>query len=591
MHEGKTRLTAFDSQRGSLLGEEAPPPVPKSVFDYLSAKSRDRLASLTQTSASASSSTSKGVTASSASANQAPPEPEVQLFVPSLDRPTALAALKGFQPYSAASTSPDPVKQARYTLYLQYQTSGQASTSSSPFGPRKLPNGKMQTVEELNRELSEYAQSARVFKPVSGMLGNRFESSKSGSLDTPKIEPGLYQPTPKSFTPSSTSSDYLSSTYGNAATPTEPPAPKLTPAQLAIREGNFGPLTRTTIQFRPLRLLCKRFGVKDPFEEGGGGGGAEEMGAGGAFGEATATGWSTGDARTTATNQPIGDLAMEQMMQSAGFKQFQEASKVVDENEPEVAKGLFETGRGNEDGVVKKKTTGQRPTIETVGLGDDEAQGQEILEEQKAPPDIFAAIFADSDDDSDDEGDDQEGIEKEVNGEGQLEKVEEQVHRPEDADDSKLSTAVGKSDSDTVLDPPTEPLSLDSIGSYKPSFTARTTVDSSTSSSKPVKKSKKSKRKVALSFDLDGEEGQDEAEPISRKKRSRTKEHDKKDQSTSSKVSRKEETKTEEEEWEEAVPQVHPSILALDQPQSQSTSMLPPESRVKKPRMQASDLY
>ncbi|GAA5961279.1 hypothetical protein JCM3765_002897 [Sporobolomyces pararoseus] len=583
--KGKGKQLDAD-ERGTLLGEEAPAPVPKSVFDYLSAKSRDRLASLTQTSSS-SSTTQKETASISSTASRAPPEPEVQLFVPSLDRPTALAALKGFQPYSAASTSPDPVKQARYTLYLQYQASGQASTSSSPFGPRKLPNGKMQTVEELNRELSEYAQSARVFKPVSGMLGNRFESSKSGSLDAPKVEPGLYQPTPKSFTPS-TSSDYLSSTYGDAATPTELPAPKLTPAQLAAREGNFGPLTRTTIPFRPLKLLCKRFGVKDPYEEGGGS--TEAMGPGGAFGEATATGWSTGESRSTTTNQPIGDLAMEQIMQSSGFKQFQEASKVVDENEPEVAKGTFETGREKGDGKVRKKAPGKRPTIETVGLGDDEAQGQEILEEQKAPPDIFAAIFADSDDDSDDEEGIEEGNGKGEDNEAQPEKVEEHVNRPEDAD-SKPSRAVETYKSKTVADSPAEPLSLDSIASYKPSFSARTTVDASTSSANPTKKSKKSKRKVALSFDLEGEEGQDPAEPVKSKKRSRTIEHNKRDQPTSSKLSRQQETQVEEEEWEEAIPQVHPSILALHQPPGQSGTLPPPESRVKKPRMQASDLY
>ncbi|GAA5885521.1 hypothetical protein JCM16303_002242 [Sporobolomyces ruberrimus] len=558
-------------ERGALLGEQPPHALPKSVFDYLSAKSRDRLASLTGSASGASSATE-----TPSDASRSAHEPDAQLHVPSLDRPTALAALRGFQPYSVASTSPDPVKQARYTLYLNDQASGHASTATSPFGPRRLPNGKMQTVTELNRELSEYAQSARVFKPVSGMLGNRFESSKSGSLDTPKIEPGLYQPAPKPILPPPDSSlSSLESTYGSsAATSPQVQVPKLTPTQLAAREGNFGHLTRSATQFRPTKLLCKRFGLKDPFEENGSA--TYDVGIGGAFGEATKTGWSTGDARAS-TNQPIGTAVMEEMMQSAGFKQFQEASKAMDDDEPEVAKGAFATSNGGE-AVARRTSRGAAPTLGTVGMGDDESQGQEIVEEQRAPPDIFATIFADSDEDEgddDDSGDDEvDAAQRDGNHPGQS---QEEVHQlredpgslPADPASAAVAKSPGQGSASSTLN------SLETIATLKPTFSARTTLDPSAPPTKPAKK-RKAKRKVALSFDIDDGE---QIETTTGKKMKTT---EKKPRSRPSLN-----PVEPEENWEEATSSVHPSILTLEH--------APPPGpaqgvQVRKPRMKAADL-
>ncbi|GAA5909013.1 uncharacterized protein JCM6883_002579 [Sporobolomyces salmoneus] len=595
--KGKGKGKQLDAnERGTLLGEEPPKPVPKSVFDYLSSKSRARLSSLTNTSSTTSTSTFSPSTSSNSvpvapgkfnsKEKEKEKEAEVSLYVPPLDRPTALSALKGFQPYSSASTSPDPIKQARYTLYLQHQSSssGPPSTTSSPFGPRKLPNGKLQTVEELNRELQEYASSAKVFKPVSGMLGNRFESSKLGALDAPKIEPGLYQPTPKTST---TSTDYLTSTYGDATglKGPEKEVPKLTMAQQAAREGNFGSLTRTTVPFRPAKLLCKRFGVKDPYEEAGGGGPEDLGGVGGVFGEATATGWSTGDSsRAGMTSQPVGDSMMEQMRESQGFKQFEAAARVVDENEPEVAKGTFETRGSRGDG----NGDGKKMTIETVGLGDDEEQGKEILEEEKAPMDLFDLIFGDSDDEDEDEDD---GKEKEP--EAVIEKKEEEVKPESESNPPPAPKPSVPLDEPTTL---TEPVTLDTVSSYKPNFTSRSTAEPSTASSstKPPKK-KKSKRKVALSFDLDGEEEEDVGSISSERSKKRLK---KEERPSKSKPSREKPKPIEEveEEWEEATEAVHPSILAaLDQKTTTSTNTTAPvtaaESKVKQPRMTAKDLY
>lgn len=515
----------------------------------------------------------------------APAEPDVQLFVPSLDRPTAVAALKGFQPYSAASTSPDPVKQARYTLYLQYQAADGSSTTTSPFGPRKLPNGKLQTVQELNRELSEYSQSARVFKPVSGLLGNRFESSKTGSLDAPKVEPGLYQPPSKAQASASvpSSSDYLTSTIDAASAAAEPPAPKLSPAQVAAREGNFGHLTRTTSQFRPAKLLCKRFGVRDPYETGGDGGRTDSA-PGGAFGEATKTGWSTGEAHKT--HQPIGELVMDQMMESAGFKRFQAASKVIDEDEPEIAKGAFETPEGG-NRTTSKSATKSRQTIETVGMGDDEAQGEEIVEEERAPPDIFAAIFADSDDEDDDDDPEEEEARKEEETPRQLDSFETGSLPTKTADPPLQPTNPAEltDTADVPLQPPvpySQPLSLDSIASYKPSFVStnsRPTTSSSDPTLHPAKKKKKSKRKVALSFDLEGEEGDGPVE------REPTKKKLKRAESSRSTQGKRSPQKLDlEDEWEE-VSKIHPSIAENSAPPTLTKAI----SKGSRPK--ASDLF
>ncbi|GAA5971280.1 hypothetical protein JCM21900_002905 [Sporobolomyces salmonicolor] len=574
--DGKGKGKQLDAEeRGFLLGEKAPPPVPKSVFDYLSSKSRERLASLTGSAGAPSSA------AAPDAAQPTPPEPDAQLFVPPLDRPTALAALKGFQPYSAASTSPDPVKQARYTLYLQYQASTQASTTSSPFGPRKLPNGKMQTVDELNRELSEYAQSAKVFKPVSGMLGNRFQSSTSGSLDTPKIEPGLYQPPPKAAAADPSSSNYLAATYGDAASAAAaPPEPKLTPAQAAARAGNFGPLTRTVTQFRPARLLCKRFGVRDPHEDAGG---AEEGGVGGAWGEASRAGWGTGNAPTS---QPIGKSALDAMMQSAGFKRFQEASKEVGEDEPEVAKGVFETPSTGES-TLKRSKSKAKPTIETVGLGDDESQGQEIVEEKKAPADIFAAIFADSDDEEDEEED-------------ELPAASLNLAPAVPPSATVLSTdAVTSAPPPPAPEAPAEPLSLETISSYRPSFvptSSRTTAsaDADTAASSKPKKKKPKRKAGTLSFDVDdGEENGEDLERPRKKKDKKEREREREKERGLHGSRGKTQRQEEEDEWEEAAPQVHPSILAgLQKPlPSMPPAPDPEQSKAPKGRMKAADLY
>lgn len=526
--------------------------------------------------------------------------------MPPLDRPTANAALRGFQPYSSASTSPDPIKQARYTLYLQYEASENASTTSSPFGPRVLPDGRLQTIEELNRELYEYSQAARVFKPVSGMLGNRFQSSQSGSLDLPKAEPGLYQPPPKAEASkaSSLADKYGDATAGNA----KPPEPELTPAQQAARAGNFGPLTRTTTVFRPARLLCKRFGVRDPHEARRDEGGSA---VGGKWGEATANGRDFG----AGPAQPIGQSAIDEMMQSSGFRRFQAASKEVEEDAPEVAKGVFETptaGAGSSTvGASSRSKNKPPPTLETVGYGDDDSQGQEIVAEQRAPADIFAAIFADSDDDSDDDDDDEAppSTGARTTAESSSAAIDVDPYAPKPA--ALASTdAVAEASADAAAAASSK-VSLDDISSsaYRPSFvpaTSRSSADKDRSSRS--KKKSSSKRKAgALSFDLD-EGAEDESAIVASRKKpkkdtGRSKDRDRDDQKKPSRdpisAANSEKRRRDEppavagdDEWEEAAPSLHPDVLkALQQKDRASAAPTTGSTSSSRARPKAADLY
>ena len=90
--------------------------------------------------------------------------------------------------------------------------------------------------EEWNNELSEFVRAAMVFKPMSRLMANRFTSSSSTIL------------------PASDSDAPLISTA----------ADREDPAVAAAKINMYGQMTRSTTEFFPTRLLCKRFNVKDP---------------------------------------------------------------------------------------------------------------------------------------------------------------------------------------------------------------------------------------------------------------------------------------------------------------------------------------
>ena len=157
---------------------------------------------------------------------------ELLAQIPKVDKYTADAALSrgasGFMPYSE-----DESKRSRYRAYLENQA------GTSPNLPERGPGISR---DDWLKELREFANCAQIFKPMSGMMASRFTSSSTA----PKLA---------SDAPDSSSKDSLLSK----------PAPKPEdPAEQAAKLGMYGPMTRSSQDWYPTRLLCKRFNVKPP---------------------------------------------------------------------------------------------------------------------------------------------------------------------------------------------------------------------------------------------------------------------------------------------------------------------------------------
>lgn len=129
---------------------------------------------------------------------------------------------------------------------------------------------------------------------------------------------------------------------------------RVTPKAHAARMGMYGPLTREVKSWTPNKLLCKRFGVKDP----------NPMPPPETPGEA--------------------DIAS-----TAGVDSTWLASESV---VPTVLSNGGASGSG-----------GGRRDFSNVGLGEDETQGRDTLTYERPAMDIFKAIFASDDEESDDE--------------------------------------------------------------------------------------------------------------------------------------------------------------------------------------------
>ncbi|KAK3381472.1 hypothetical protein B0H63DRAFT_475795 [Podospora didyma] len=211
--------------RAALLGEKQLPG--KSVFDFMTPASRDRLATVTgKTDLPA----ARGEVPAGYALSEADRLQNMLSRIPKLEKDTAIAAISrgvgGGAPYGE-----DENKRSRYRAYLEYQA------GFNPTPPTKQP--KVST-EDWLRELNEFFECARIFRPMTGLMASRFTTSSStlnlgsrGELGDTQL---LAKPPPK---------------------PTDP-------AEEAAKLGMFGPLTRSEADFYPSRLLCKRFNVKPP---------------------------------------------------------------------------------------------------------------------------------------------------------------------------------------------------------------------------------------------------------------------------------------------------------------------------------------
>lgn len=215
-------------QRGAILGETPLPSAsaPKSIFEYMSEKDRERIKRIAS-SLNGPPSDQSFSTPAPASAAETKIEPHV-----------AQAALRGYQPFTT-----DPAKQARYTAYLN----SYANTGDPVPDLKALPGQKK---EAFTKELEDYAKAASLFKPISGAMAGRFTSAAVVDFG-PKVHEGLHTPSHEEIA-------------AKEAQRRKEEEDKITPKAHAAKMGMFGPLTRETQPWQPVSRLCKRFGVKVP---------------------------------------------------------------------------------------------------------------------------------------------------------------------------------------------------------------------------------------------------------------------------------------------------------------------------------------
>ncbi|KAK2134739.1 hypothetical protein NOF04DRAFT_1202190 [Fusarium oxysporum II5] len=207
--------------RAALLGEKSLPG--KSVFDYITSSARDRLAA-----ASGNKNLPQGLgeLPEGFSATEEERQQQVWDEAPQLDRETAIAAI------SRGSSGPyadNEEKKARYRTYLEHFATG---SQPLPYKPKGM------AFDDFARELSEFHNCARIFKPMTGFMASRFTTAK--------------KPT-------------IVSANGSETDLVSKPEPKIAdPAEEAAKIGMYGQMTRTVEDFYPTRLLCKRFNVRPP---------------------------------------------------------------------------------------------------------------------------------------------------------------------------------------------------------------------------------------------------------------------------------------------------------------------------------------
>jgi G patch domain-containing protein 1 len=378
----------------------------------------------------------------------APPEPLPE--VPFTPANVAAAALKGFMPFTS-----DPAKQARYVAYLRSQADGTPA-------PAALPG---QSSTEHRKELSDYAKSAVVFKPVTGAMAGRFTSA--AVIDTgPNVVEGLYQPTHAPDDEMAERARVEDAVKRDAERERhrrdEEEAVEGSRAH-AVKFGMYGALTRELTPWQPARLLCKRFGVKDPNPE-------------------------------VVVNTPVpgapndnsvgGGWEPEQALKEAGLSAVAGASSGA-------------------SAVSASSSAGGRRDLDNVGLGEDDDQGRDTLTYVRPAMDVFKAIFASDDEDSDheDEGQDAGGSVMPVTtptptaGPSQP-SPPASAHAP--ADDIDMAAYDPK--------PHIEANKPVDLTTFKPIFISRSTKDGDKGAGKSKKKNRDRKAKAIVSF-ADEDEG------------------------------------------------------------------------------------
>ncbi|KAK9376992.1 uncharacterized protein V1513DRAFT_436975 [Lipomyces chichibuensis] len=235
------RLSA--SERSRILGSAQDHLQGKSVFDYMTPAQRDRLAKVTGNQQLPPAKSEVGPSSTPLERNSGERNEAALLeLVPALDKHQASTALSaGFMPYAD-----DTEKRTRYIIYLESQSGTRAVSDLLAFsksGDADNTPGKLK-VEDWMRELKEFNKAAGLFRPLKGMLANRFTSSANVSTTKTSV----------------VEDDNTVLLHGadlkNGLRDREDMS--------AATMGMYGPLTRRVSIWAPSSLLCKRFGVRVP---------------------------------------------------------------------------------------------------------------------------------------------------------------------------------------------------------------------------------------------------------------------------------------------------------------------------------------
>ena len=366
------------STRAKLLGET--PLSGKSVFDYLSPSARSRIATLTNNPnlpPALNEAPPPGYTLNSSQRNA-----DLASLVPNLDPSTAATALGrgtgGWIPYGE-----DPSKRARYRTFLEIR----AGLNKQQGLPDRAEG---MSTEDWVKEMTEFAHAAQIFKPMAGMMASRFTSSSASSSST-TLQQELNQRAASEIS-------HPSGEQGNGSLLSTTAASKpLDPAEEAARLGMYGPLTRSTTQFFPTRLLCKRFNVKPPehvqLDPG-------NVPPGDAAGGTTSSSSSTAVGRGNANPN---DFSGQSRFQSGGYQTQPQAPSQSHKRLELVGGKVWEELR-RESGVrseVQGKAGGDgdgSQQVEKMTVVDPERN--EALEKERPGDAVFRAIFG-----TDSEGD------------------------------------------------------------------------------------------------------------------------------------------------------------------------------------------
>ncbi|KAF9903981.1 hypothetical protein BX616_001453 [Lobosporangium transversale] len=220
-HE-QPKLTADD--RALILGETPIDAPRRSVFEYMSAENKSHLDNIL------------GFVMDTEGDKRLRKD---HWEVPKIEKAAAEAALRGFIPFG------DNIpKQNRYKQYLNIQAG---------ILDEKIELVPGFSAEDMTKELNEFVQAARIFKPLSSSMANRFTAA------TKVIE--FAQPTAGLRS----AEDIKAAERSGAQKPVveKIEVPKSQAARAAAM-GMFGPLTRTVVDFYPSKLLCKRLNVPNP---------------------------------------------------------------------------------------------------------------------------------------------------------------------------------------------------------------------------------------------------------------------------------------------------------------------------------------